>query len=631
MDQIVIATAGHVDHGKTTLIKTLTGVDTDTTEEEKRRGLTINLGFTYFKLPNNQRVGIVDVPGHEKFLKNMIAGLTGVDMVLLVIDANEGVMPQTIEHASILRLLGITNFIIVFSKVDTVDDEMLSLAIEDFKESFSYDPVLVSAPIIRTDAVSGTGIDELITFIQNMASKVPERVNLNTPRMNIDRTFTLKGVGTVITGTLLEGNVTQGDDLTIYPENLKVHVKQVRTYDKSTNTALVGQRAALNVNAPSKTVSRGDVIAKNGSVEITDEINVSLRTLTVEDNDLSLNTRIRFYVGSTEVLGRVFPLGTNELSSHGEYFVQIRLEKPVVVKYGDKFIIRTYSPMRTIAGGKILQIYPVTRRRFDEDVLKVLNVRKVGHLPEIISDFSDNSHDLVIDSRAIARIFNQNERNVIETIDQLVRKNKVISFANLFLNRQRLLSYETLITDYLKGYHDKYPLRLGVTNSDLKANLKDKVSSQDIDITVSYSIKNGRLKLKDDYYSLKPFEPTLSTTDQQIRIELNQELMAAGVVPASMDDLIKGDSQKSEVLRTMFHGEAIVLDGQYVMLTKYYRQVSEQVRGFIENHGPLSLADYRDITGSSRKYAMIVLERMDKDGITVRIDNKRIIKQESRE
>mgnify|MGYP002758715618 FL=1 len=342
-----MGTAGHVDHGKTTLIKALTGIETDTMEEEHSRGLSINLGFAYMNLENGEEVGIVDVPGHEKFLKNMLAGAPGIDLVLLVIDVNEGIMPQTIEHAAILSLLGIENFIIVLTKMDGADEDLKEIVYEDIKDRFDGTP-LAQAPIVETDAVSGIGLDDLRQQITHQCQNVTSN-RLDLPaRMNVDRAFSVKGIGTVVTGTLKEGVLHLGDAITLYPQKIQTKIKNIQIHKKDVETAYAGNRTALNLaKVDLDQVSRGDVLT-TGPLKASYMLDVKVTCLPHSPYALELWDRVHVYLGSREVLARLVPIGSERIEPGQEGYLQLRLEDEVTVKKGDRFVLRSYSPLYTI-------------------------------------------------------------------------------------------------------------------------------------------------------------------------------------------------------------------------------------------------------------------------------------------
>ena len=385
---VVIGTAGHVDHGKTTLVKALTGIDTDTTKEEKRRGLTINLGFAYLDLPDGTRAGIVDVPGHERFIKNMVAGLPGLGMVLLVVDANEGVMPQTVEHMDILTLLGIEKYLVVITKADTVDEDMLELVKEDIRAKLA-DTAAANADIVETDALTGRGLSDLVAKIQATTEGLAERGFNGAARLNIDRAFSVKGFGTVVTGTLLDGAVSVGDELFLYPEKRAVRVRNIQVHEQNVGQAEVGQRTALNLaNIGTDEVCRGDVLCASGDLTPTRMIDAKVSCLKRASCPIQMWDRLRLLVGTQEVMVRAVPLGVESILPGQEGFVQLRLEgDEIVVKARDRFILRTFSPMRTLGGGEVLDANPRKHRRFKEAVLDSLKAKDSGSLDEGLCDY----------------------------------------------------------------------------------------------------------------------------------------------------------------------------------------------------------------------------------------------------
>jgi selenocysteine-specific elongation factor len=390
MANIVIGTAGHIDHGKTTLIKALTGIETDTTSEEKKRGMSINLGFAYLDLPNKKRVGIVDVPGHEKFIKNMVAGLPGINLVLLVIDAAEGIMPQTKEHIDILTLLGIRDYLIVLTKVDTVDPDLKELVVDDIREQLADTP-LAEADLIETDAVTGTGIKELLAKIQEHSEEAQERTASGSARLNVDRVFSVKGFGTVVTGTLLDGSINAGDDLYLYPSQKKTRVRNIQVHETDVKSAQPGQRTALNLaNIATDEIQRGDVLSVSEKLEDTWMLDVKVTCLPEVEGGIGLWDRVRLLVGTREVMARTVPLGVDWIGPGEDGFLQLRLEEQVAVKERDRFILRTYSPMHTIAGGEVLDAAPHKHRRFKVEILESLKAKEEGSLDELIADFMIN-------------------------------------------------------------------------------------------------------------------------------------------------------------------------------------------------------------------------------------------------
>ena len=373
MKNIIVGTAGHIDHGKTTLIKALTGRNTDRWEEEQRRGITIDLGFTYFDLKNGDRVGIIDVPGHEKFINNMVAGVVGMDLVLLVVAADEGIMPQTREHMDILGLLGIKKSILVINKCDLVDEEWLELVEEEIQEELEG-TFLEGAPVVKVSAATGQGLDELTDTIQQlMSDEVVAKDTQTIPRLPIDRAFILSGFGTIITGTLISGTITREDVLEMYPIGKECKIRNIQVHGQNQDKCYAGQRVAINLsNVKKKEIRRGCVLAPKNSMKNTDLLDVKLTVLEDSMRILTNHERLHLYTGTSEILCRAVLLDKEQIGPGEEGLVQLRLEEEIAVKRGDRFVVRFYSPMETIGGGIVLEPNPVRKKRFDAQAIEEL-------------------------------------------------------------------------------------------------------------------------------------------------------------------------------------------------------------------------------------------------------------------
>ncbi|MGO2637587.1 MAG: selenocysteine-specific translation elongation factor, partial [Enterococcus viikkiensis] len=437
MANIVIGTAGHIDHGKTTLIKALTGIETDTTKEEKKRGMSINLGFAYLDLPNDKRVGIVDVPGHEKFIKNMVAGLPGINLVLLVIDAAEGIMPQTKEHIDILTLLGIRDFLIVLTKVDTVDPDLKELVVEDIREQLADTP-LAEADLIETDAVSGTGINELLAKIQEHSEEAQERSANGSARLNVDRVFSVKGFGTVITGTLLDGAINAGDEMYVYPSGKKTRVRNIQVHETDVKSAQPGQRTALNLaNLSTDEIQRGDVLSLSEKLEATWMLDVKVSCLPEVEGGIGLWDRVRLLVGTREVMARTVPIGVDWIGPGEEGFLQLRLEEQVAVKERDHFILRAYSPMQTIAGGEVLDAAPHKHRRFKAEIIESLKAKEEGSLDELIVDFLNNKKQPFTKAKELQEYLGVDQEELQQVLADMVSDKRVLETKAGYLAQAR--------------------------------------------------------------------------------------------------------------------------------------------------------------------------------------------------
>jgi len=551
-DQIIIATAGHVDHGKTTLIKALTGIDTDSTEAEKKRGLTINLGFAFFDLPNHEQVGIVDVPGHEKFLKNMIAGLSGIDLVLLVVDAAEGIMPQTIEHVDIMSLLGIDNYIVVLSKIDTVDDEMKELVTEDVKDFL--DKHKIDAPILDVDAISGTGMKELIKVMDEKVENIEKPKVNDIPRINVDRSFSIKGFGTIVTGTLLEGELNTDMTLEAFPSGKQTKIRNIQVHDRNVKRAEPGTRTAINLtNLKTSEIRRGDVLTLPDNIKKTWMLDVDYKMLPDKDaNLLGLWTRVRVYLGAREIIARVVPLGIEQIDADKDNYLQLRLEEPVAVKKGDRYILRTYSPMVLIGGGSVLDPNPDKHRRFNEKVLKQLSVKASGNQEQIVLDFLDNSSALGSKIPELADYLNLSNDDVQKMISDLVKQKEVVKISGLIIKKSKLEDFDHEILDTLWNYHKKNRLQKGMPKEELITKFKISVDDNKImEKILKKMAELGQINILGSLISAGDFEVKYNKYQQKAHDEIISELNKSPLMPPNFDDLIGSDKTKEEVLKAI--------------------------------------------------------------------------------
>lgn len=484
MANIVIGTAGHIDHGKTTLIKALTGIDTDTTKEEKKRGMSINLGFAYLNLPNQQRVGFVDVPGHEKFIKNMVAGLPGLNLILLVIDASEGIMPQTKEHIDILNLLGIHHFLIVLTKIDTIDAELKELVIEDIRDQLLHTP-LEKAEIIETDAISGKGIKQLLKKIEAYTEQTSEQVSSGTPRLNIDRVFSVKGFGTVVTGTLLEGELTVGENCYLYPNKRKVRIRNLQVHENNVQKAYAGQRTAINLaNITREEVTRGDVLSTADSLEESWMLDVKVTCLAGTDGGINLWDRVRVLIGTKEIMARTVPLGLDWIGPNEEGFLQLRLEEKVSVKEKDRFILRSYSPMHTIAGGEVLNAVPKKHRRFKQAILESLKAKENGNLNSMIIDFMLNKKQPFTVEKELLAYLGVPLDQLSHSLEELQGKNQIFFTSCGFLLYERYQQLAGKAQKILEEYHKKYRLRDGMPLEEFRSKIRNGLTEKEVFVLI---------------------------------------------------------------------------------------------------------------------------------------------------
>lgn len=623
MANIIIGTAGHIDHGKTTLIKALTGISTDTTQEERERGMSINLGFAYFDLPSGRRVGIIDVPGHERFIKNMLAGAQGINLILLVIDANEGVMPQTREHVSILNLLGIEDFIVVLSKADTVEDELLDLMEEDIRDQFQGTPI-ETATIVRVDSISGRGLPELVNNIDRLAERVKPMNITAEPRLNIDRIFTVKGFGTVITGTLLEGTIRLDQDLVVYPRELPVKVRNIQVHEKNVDLAQAGQRVALNLAGVKVTdLERGDILTTAGNLTKSFIADARIKVLADYRQPLKLWDRVRVYLGTDEIMARVVPLGTEEIRNGEEGFIQLRMEKEIAAKPGDRLILRAYSPMVTLGGGQILDPSTGKHGRFDENIIHGLELREKNDLDAVISDFLLNSPEPLVSEKVILDNV-QGEKEVILTkLAAMKESGAVVELGQLQIGADRLEEMRKEFLRILRDFHQKSPLKAGMPREELKSRIKYVAKGKVYDLILDKLVDEGTVKVFGSLAKAPDFSVVYTKEQQKQRDAIEQALLADGWSPRPVKELCP-DKKCLAVLDSM-EDRVIRLDSDIVMHREFYEKATKLMLEHAKANGAISLADFRDMLATSRKYAVALLDFYDKLGITVRQDDVRVL------
>lgn len=625
MTYMVVGTAGHIDHGKTTLIKALTGIETDTTKEEKKRGLSINLGFAYLDLPNQERVGIVDVPGHEKFIKNMIAGLPGLSLVLLAIDANEGIMPQTKEHVDILTLLGLTEFIIVLTKVEGVDFEMKELVMADIREQLVGTP-LEDAPLIETDALTGVGIPELKELIQIKSQEELTDKQLVPPRLNVDRVFSVKGFGTVVTGTLIEGTLRVGDELVSLPSQQTIKIRNIQVHEQDVQQAVAGQRTALNLaNVKREEISRGDVLTTPNNVRLSWMLDAKVTCLDRYEQGMALWERVRLLIGTQEVMARLVPIGVETLSAGQEGFVQFRLEEQLAVKQGDRFIIRGYSPMVTIGGGVVLDSTPQKHRRFKDEVVESLTIKDQGNLQDLLLDFLQNKQEPLTKPFEISQYLSLGVEEVNYLLTQLVAEEKVLNVGDAYVALSAFTQMGENFLKVLKSYHKEHRLRQWMPIEEFRSKSQTSLTNRELNLLLNALSERGTMLLSEQGVGDANFNLVLNRYHEAEKERMLKQLLASRFLPIKADELINGNQNAQEVLEVMAESELVYLTHEYVLAKSYLDEAIAIVRELIAQQGEMTLADFRNRTDSSRKASMLILEYLDKQSVTKRQDNYRVL------
>ena len=621
LKNIIIGTAGHVDHGKTRLIKALSGIDTDRLDEEKKRGITIELGFAHIPNDAGYNIGVIDVPGHEKFIKNMLAGIGGIDFVLFVVAADEGIMPQTREHFEIISALGIDDGIIAITKTDMVDEEWLEMLTEEVEEYFKGS-FLEGKPIVAVSSATGENLDVLKeTIIEKCDRENKRRSEKELFRLPVDRVFTMQGFGTVVTGTLMDGSVNEGDDVFIYPGAKKAKVRGIQTYGKSTETAVAGQRTAINLSGVGKEdIARGDVVARDGAVVETSILDVSLGVFASSDKTVLNNSRVHLYTGSSEVLCKVILLDRDALTAGEEAYAQLRLEEPIAVRRGDRFIVRFYSPMITIGGGRIIDALPVKHKRNREDVLAELEVLGGGGTREIV--YAKAGEYRFIKEKEMAVELGILGSELAEIIDAESAEGRLIRLADTTIisdGKFDLLksSLEKLINDY----HADNPLADGIPRQELLSRLRSIWHVDDdklLQAIIKYLTERGVIQDRGKSIALKGFAKEYTAEQKALKDKIESMYEDAGIEMIKTDDVLAMHKDHGLVRAMLDDLEA---EGKTVKVNPSYYISAEGWSKATGAAGELSsgftLADYRDKLGTSRKYAAELLTAMDKKGITV--------------
>lgn len=625
MKNIIVGTAGHIDHGKTTLIKALTGRNTDRWEEEQRRGITIDLGFTYFDLPGGDRVGIIDVPGHERFINNMVAGVVGMDLVLLVISADEGIMPQTKEHVDILSLLGIEKSIIVLNKCDLVDGEWLELVEEEVREELEG-TFLEHAPVVKVSAATGEGLDGLISTIERMTSDEVVAKDIQTiPRLPVDRAFSLSGFGTIITGTLVSGTISKEDTLEMYPVGKECKIRSIQVHGQDKDKCYAGQRVAINLsNVKKREIKRGCVLAPKNSMKNTDLLDVKLRVLDSSMRVLTNHMRLHFYTGTSEILCRAVLLDREEIGPGESGYVQLRLEEEAAVRRGDKFVVRFYSPMETIGGGVVLEPNPGVKRRFQQNVIEELERKESGSTADVIELHVKGHGDTLITLAELAKLTALSVEEVQDDVTQLESQGIVYVFPmrkdTYVWHADSRRAAEQTIGTTLRAYEEKYPYRYGMKKAEVQATHFQKIKPNVFDKILELLIGAGCLKRVDEFLCTPEYEVRKDKTyDKVSKLLLDtfakakydfarySEIGLGGADRAAADDILNILLDEKQVVK--------VTEDMYT-LADYMERAKEVIEKKLAEDPVITIAQVRDLFETSRKSAKPILEYMDSIKVT---------------
>ncbi|NPV42876.1 MAG: selenocysteine-specific translation elongation factor [Firmicutes bacterium] len=631
MKHIIIGTAGHIDHGKTALIKSLTQIETDRLKEEKERGISIDLGFAYFDLPSGRRAGIIDVPGHERFIKNMLAGVSGIDLVLLVVAADEGMMPQTFEHLNILSFLNIKKGVIVVTKKDLVDDDWLQLVTQDIHEEVKG-TFLEGSPVIPVSSKTGEGLQELVEVIDAMTEAIePKDVSLPF-RMPIDRVFTISGFGTIVTGTLISGRIRVNDEGEVMPQGYISRVRSLQVHGTDVNEALAGQRVAINlVGIKIDEIHRGDVFAQKGLLRNTEFLDCSLTLLKGITKPLKNLERVRLHIGAKEVICRCVLLDKKELNPGEKAFVQFRLEEPVAALPGDRYVLRTYSPLTTIGGGEVLKVSTKREKAFNKKIINELLLREKGTSEELLSYIiMEKSPDFPVEGE----LFNlYGRRDFKATLERLIINCIVIKARinqkDVFLHKDFLNRVENKIIEILREFHKKFPLKRGISKEELREKLK--LPSQGFQLLLDKYEKKGTIKSKEGIIALKDFQVSYSPEQEKLKVYIEDLYLKGGFTPPGIEELFNSINSSKEEIASIYNsmiemGLLIKVREDIVFHSEYYSKAKELLLKYLKEKGKINLGEFRDLLKTTRKFALPLLEHFDDIRLTRRVDDERVLR-----
>ena len=625
MKNIIVGTAGHIDHGKTTLIKALTGRNTDRWEEEQRRGITIDLGFTYFDLKNGDRVGIIDVPGHEKFINNMVAGVVGMDLVLLVVAADEGIMPQTREHMDILGLLGIKKSILVINKCDLVDEEWLELVEEEIQEELEG-TFLEGAPVVKVSAATGQGLDELTDTIQQlMSDEVVAKDTQTIPRLPIDRAFTLSGFGTIITGTLISGTITREDVLEMYPIGKECKIRNIQVHGQNQDKCYAGQRVAINLsNVKKKEIRRGCVLAAKNSMKNTDLLDVKLKVLEDSMRILTNHERLHLYTGTSEILCRAVLLDKEQIGPGEEGLVQLRLEEEIAVKRGDRFVVRFYSPMETIGGGIVLEPNPMRKKRFDAQAIEELKKKESGSLGDVMELQIKEHGDTMITLAELAKVMAHSVDELKEYLEELEESGTIFVFQmkkdTYLWHRDSEFAVRQKIEETLQKYHSEHPYRYGMKKAEIHNTFLKKIKPNIFDAYIERMTGENVYGRREEYLSLPGYEVPKDAMYLQTEKLIEDTFEKAGYdfVRFSEIDFGKIPRQTAEdvVLMMIDEGKVLRINEEMFTMKHLMDEAKEKIQNHLKEENLITIAQVRDMFSTSRKSAKPILEYMDSIKVT---------------
>jgi selenocysteine-specific elongation factor len=631
MKSIIVGTAGHIDHGKTALVRALTGIDADRLAEEKRRGITIDLGFAHLDLPVSNgealRLGFVDVPGHERFVRNMLAGAGGIDLVLLVIATDESIKPQTREHFDILQLLGVQHGITVLTKSDAVDAdtlEVVRLEVEEFlRGTFIETP---KSPIVAVSSLTGAGLPELQQEIVKAAAQVKARDRHALPRLPIDRVFTMKGFGTVVTGTLLSGTIHVEDELEVFPENRVVRVRGIQVHSESVASAVAGQRTALNLaGASTEDLARGMTLAAPNTFLETRRADVQLTLLSSAPRALKNGARVHFHSNTMETVAELILHNEKQVAPGASVFARIKLPAPALLLPGDRFIIRQFSPLITIGGGVVLDPAPMKRAL---DLANFLTLLATRPLNEIVAARIARQRTAGISMASLIAETGKTQNVIEQALSASLRSGKISHIGALFMDTPVVQTLKTDLVSAVRQFHSRNPLVPGVNREQLRE--QQKISSPTFSALVDDLVKNRQLEIVEDVLRLPGHGIVMKDDEAESRKKIEDAFATAGLKVPALYEVIAGlkiDKTRAQKIVTLLLREKVLIKiaDDLVFHQKALVLLRQQIAAFKTKSPKIDVAQFKELTGVSRKYAIPLLEHLDRERVTKRVGDAREI------
>ena len=635
MENIILGTAGHIDHGKTSLVKALTGIETDRLKEEKERGITIELGFAALTLPNGTRLGIVDMPGHEKFVKNMVAGSSGIDVVVMVIAADEGVMPQTREHMEICNLMGIQHGMIALTKTDLVDEDLLELALEDIQD-FVQDTFLEDKPILPVSSATGQGLEEFTATLQSICDTLPPRKESSIFRLPVDRVFSMKGFGTVITGTLASGQIKVGEDIMVYPRRIVSKVRGIQVHSDGVDQAKAGTRTAINFQGLDKeAVNRGDILSSPDALIESYMVDARFHYLKSNTKPAKNRTRIRFHSGTSEILGYMILLDREELMPGDEAPVQFRLESPVCCIKDDRYVVRSYSPVRTIGGGAILNPASRKLKRLDQTMVQGMEALMGEEMEAMIAFFLSLEGHTGLSFKQLRVMTHITDKKLTATLQKMQARQDIIQTdkdKQIYVSGSFFDQFKDKAVEKIGEYHQANPLKEGMPTQELKSKFQYIKDDKFFNILFTKLAKEKLVVQDKNLVRLSDFQVALQVDQQEVKEKISAIYQKAGLTPPFFrtvcQDLELDQKNAKDVLHMLIQEKCIVKTKDDLYFDAgAIADLENRVIEFLKANEKITTPEFKDMTGISRKFVIPLIEYFDSINLTIRVGDHRQLRR----